>query len=65
MVAARATLIDVLTDEAYASLEAGNERLLAGLDDVIGRCGLPCHTVGMGAKGCVVFSRERLYEYRD
>ena len=42
-----------------------NERLLAGLDDVIARHGLPCHTVGLAAKGCVVFSPEPLYEYRD
>ena len=24
-----------------------------------------CHTVGLGSKGCVVFSSEPLYEYRD
>ena len=32
---------------------------------MIGEYGLPAHTVGMGSKGCVVFSSERLYEYRD
>ena len=42
-----------------------NARLRAGLDDVIERYGLPCHTVGLGRKGCVVFSSEPLYEYRD
>jgi glutamate-1-semialdehyde 2,1-aminomutase len=65
MAAARATLLEVLTDEAYAALEAMNERLVAGLDDVILRYGLPCHTIGLAAKGCVVFARERLFEYRD
>jgi glutamate-1-semialdehyde 2,1-aminomutase len=65
MAAAEATLLEVLTDGAYARLEAMNERLLAGLDDVIARYGLPCHTIGLAAKGCVVFSPERLYEYRD
>ncbi len=65
MAAAEATLLEVLTDEAYAGLERASERLLAGLDDVIARYGLPCHTVGLAAKGCVVFARERLYEYRD
>ncbi|MEA2322959.1 MAG: glutamate-semialdehyde -aminomutase [Solirubrobacteraceae bacterium] len=65
MAAAQATLLEVLTDDAYARLEAMNARLLAGLDDVIARHGLPCHTIGLAAKGCVVFSRERLYEYRD
>ena len=65
MAAAEAALTQVLTDEAYVRFEAMNERLLGGLDDVIERYGLPCHTVGLGAKGCVVFSPEPLYEYRD
>jgi glutamate-1-semialdehyde 2,1-aminomutase len=65
MAAAEATLLEVLTDDAYARLEAMSERLLRGLDDVIARHGLPCHTIGLAAKGCVVFSSERLYEYRD
>jgi glutamate-1-semialdehyde 2,1-aminomutase len=65
MAAAEATLLEVLTDDAYVHLEALNERLLHGLDDVIARHGLPCHTIGLAAKGCVVFSPERLYEYRD
>jgi glutamate-1-semialdehyde 2,1-aminomutase len=65
MAAAQATLTEVLTDEAYAGFEAHDARLRAGLDDVIDRYGLPCHTVGLGAKGCVVFASEPLYEYRD
>ncbi|MCW3046809.1 MAG: aspartate aminotransferase family protein [Solirubrobacterales bacterium] len=65
MAAAEAALLDVLTEEAYARFEAMNHRLLAGLDDIIERHGLPCHTMGLGAKGCVVFAPERLYEYRD
>jgi glutamate-1-semialdehyde 2,1-aminomutase len=65
MAAAKAALVEVLTDDAYAEFERANESLLRGLDDVIARYGLPCHTVGMGAKGCVVFSSEPLREYRD
>jgi glutamate-1-semialdehyde 2,1-aminomutase len=65
MAAAEATLLEVLTDDAYAALEVRSERLRAGLDAVIARHGLPCHTIGLAAKGCVVFSPERLYEYRD
>ena len=65
MAAAQATLTEVLTDEAYAGFEERDARLRAGLDDVIERYGLPCHTVGLGSKGCVVFSSEPLYEYRD
>jgi glutamate-1-semialdehyde 2,1-aminomutase len=65
MAAARAALTEVLTDAVYRSFEAMDARLRAGLDDVIARYGLPCHTVGMGAKGCVVFAGEPLFEYRD
>jgi glutamate-1-semialdehyde 2,1-aminomutase len=65
MAAAQAALLEVLTDDAYADLERKNERLLGALDDVIATHGLPCHTVGLAAKGCVVFAREPLYEYRD
>jgi glutamate-1-semialdehyde 2,1-aminomutase len=65
MAAAEAALLEVLTDEAYARFEAMNDRLLGALDDVIERHGLPCHTMGLGAKGCVVFAPQRLYEYRD
>jgi glutamate-1-semialdehyde 2,1-aminomutase len=65
MAAARAALTEVLTDEAYARFEAMDARLRSGLDDVIERFGLPCHTQGMGAKGCVVFATEPLHEYRD
>jgi glutamate-1-semialdehyde 2,1-aminomutase len=65
MAAAKAALTEVLTEEAYARFDAMNAQLLRGLDDVIARHGLPCHTVGMGSKGCVVFADEPLYEYRD
>ncbi len=51
--------------EAYEKLERTNEQLLRGCDQIIERYGLPCYTEGLGAKGCVVFSSERLREYRD
>jgi glutamate-1-semialdehyde 2,1-aminomutase len=65
MAAARAALTEVLTDAAYARFEAMDARLRGALDDVIARYGLPCHTQGMGSKGCVVFATEPLHEYRD
>ena len=65
MAAAEATLTKVLTPEAYAHFDRINEALLAGLGQIIDRYRLPCYTVGIGAKGCVVFSSERLREYRD
>src|SRR6201995_2944358 len=65
MAAAQATLVDVLTDEAYARLHAANKTLMAGCERVIAEDGLPAHTVGPGSKGCVVFSSEPVREYRD
>jgi glutamate-1-semialdehyde 2,1-aminomutase len=65
MAAAQATLLDVLTDEAYAMLHRFNEDLMAGCERIIAEYGLPAHTVGMGSKGCVVFSSEPIREYRD
>jgi glutamate-1-semialdehyde 2,1-aminomutase len=65
MAAAQAALTEVLTPEAYDRFEQMNARLLAGLDDVIARYRLPCHTIGMASKGCVVFASEPLHEYRD
>ncbi|HXV57760.1 MAG TPA: aspartate aminotransferase family protein [Gaiellaceae bacterium] len=63
MAAARASLLEVLTPEAYVHLDALNDRLLAGCDAVIGRYGLPGYSVGVGAKGCVTFSDERIVDY--
>jgi glutamate-1-semialdehyde 2,1-aminomutase len=65
MAAAQATLTEVLTEEAYAKLESSNRTLLDGCQQIIEEYGLPAYTEGIGAKGCVVFSPERMYEYRD
>jgi glutamate-1-semialdehyde 2,1-aminomutase len=65
MAAAEATLTKVLTDEGYAYLHKLNEDLMAGCERIIAEYGLPAHTVGMGSKGCVVFSSEPIREYRD
>jgi glutamate-1-semialdehyde 2,1-aminomutase len=65
MAAAQATLTEVLVPEAHEQFERTNERLLRGCDEIIERYRLPCYTQGLGAKGCVVFSPEPLYEYRD
>jgi glutamate-1-semialdehyde 2,1-aminomutase len=65
MAAAQATLLEVLTPEAYAHLHGINDRLMDGCERIIVQYGLPAHTVGMGSKGCVVFSSEPVREYRD
>jgi glutamate-1-semialdehyde 2,1-aminomutase len=63
MAAARASLTEVLTPAAYRHLDELNDRLLAGCQDVIERHGLPGYGVGIGAKGCVTFSPERIVDY--
>ena len=63
MAAARASLEEVLTPEAYRHLDALNERLLSGCGEVIDRYRLPGYAVGVGAKGCVTFSPERVVDY--
>ena len=65
MAAARATLTEVLVPAVYEQLERTNDVLLRGCDEIIERYRLPCYTVGLGAKGCVIFSSDPLREYRD
>src|SRR6478609_255049 len=65
MAAAQATLLEVLTPDAYKALHAANEKLMAGCERIIAAYELPAHTVGMGSKGCVVMSAEPVREYRD
>jgi glutamate-1-semialdehyde 2,1-aminomutase len=63
MAAARATLDEVLTPEAYPHLESIDVRLLAGCQAVIERYGLPGYAVGIGSKGCVTFAPGRITDY--
>jgi glutamate-1-semialdehyde 2,1-aminomutase len=63
MAAARASLEQVLTPDAYAQLDRLNERILRGCDEVVERCGLPGYTVGIRSKGCVTFSPVRVVDY--
>ena len=65
MAAARASLIEVLTPDAYEHLDALEERLLRGCQDVIDKHGLPGYSVGVGAKGCVTFSPEPIVDYES
>src|SRR5690348_1285114 len=56
MAAARASLCEVLTPDAYRHLDELNERIVSGCQDVIDRYNLPGYAIGAGAKGCVTFS---------
>ena len=63
MAAARASLQQVLTPEAYRHLDALNERIVAGCDSVIERHRLSGYAVGIGSKGCVTFSPTPIVDY--
>jgi glutamate-1-semialdehyde 2,1-aminomutase len=63
MAAARASLLEVLTPSAYEHLDAIEERLLSGCSAVVEQYGFPGYTVGIGAKGCVVFAPDRIVDY--
>jgi glutamate-1-semialdehyde 2,1-aminomutase len=63
MAAARASLTEVLTPDAYAHLHALNARLMEGCGRVVEEYRLPGYAVGIGAKGCVTFSPVRVVDY--
>ena len=63
MAAARASLFEVLTPAAYEHLDRINDKLLSGCQDVIDRFGFPGYTVGIGSKGCVMFSSEKVTDF--
>jgi glutamate-1-semialdehyde 2,1-aminomutase len=63
MAAARASLLEVLTPDAYRQLAHLNERLLEGCGAVVDEYRLPGYAVGIGAKGCVTFSPVRVVDY--
>ncbi|HEU4448992.1 MAG TPA: aspartate aminotransferase family protein [Gaiellaceae bacterium] len=63
MAAARASLLEVLTADAYRRLDELNDRILAGCRRVIEDYRLPGYAVGVGAKGCVTFSPTKIVDY--
>src|ERR687886_1156021 len=63
MAAARANLLEVLTDDAYAHLDALNDRIVAGCQAVIEKHNLPGYAIGVGSKGCVTFSPVKIVDY--
>ena len=65
MVAVRAMLEDVATDEAYARIEKLRAMAVTELEATITEFGLPAHVVSTGAKGCVTFARDPIRNYRD
>jgi glutamate-1-semialdehyde 2,1-aminomutase len=65
MAAARANLTEVLTADAYKHLDHLNDRILAGCEAVIAKHDLPGYAVGIGSKGCVTFSTQKVVDYES
>jgi glutamate-1-semialdehyde 2,1-aminomutase len=65
MAATRANLLEVMTPDAYARLDALNDRILAGCTRVIETHQLPGYAVGVGSKGCVTFSTQEIVDYES
>jgi len=63
MAAARANLVEVMTPDAYDTLDRLNDRILRGCRGVIEEHNLPGYAVGVGSKGCVTFSGEKVVDY--
>src|SRR3954464_39010 len=63
MAAARTSLTEVLTPSAYEHLDHLNDRIVSGCQAVVDEFRLPAYTVGVGAKGCVTFSTEKVVDY--
>jgi glutamate-1-semialdehyde 2,1-aminomutase len=59
LAATRATLGEVLTEEAFARMIALGERFEAGVQDVIDRHGLPWHVTRIGCRVEYLFRSER------
>src|SRR5918999_661453 len=65
MAAAGAALSKVLTPAAYRRIAGLQQRMVAGVEQVLDRTGLPAHVVAVGAKGCVTFSPTPVRNYRE
>jgi glutamate-1-semialdehyde 2,1-aminomutase len=65
MASARATLTEVLVDDAYAHLGRLSKKMIDGSTALIERYGLPAYALGFGAKGSITFAPKRVKNYRD
>jgi glutamate-1-semialdehyde 2,1-aminomutase len=65
MAAAKAMLTEVMVPDTYDHLEGLQKRMRDGTKEVIARHGLEAHVATAGAKGSVIYSRQRMRTYRD
>lgn len=61
--AARTSLFEVLTPDAYVHLEQLNQRMIDGCRRVLEAHGMPGYALGIGARGCVTLSPTRIVDY--
>jgi len=65
MTAGLVTLTQILTKDAYPRLIDMADRLTDGSQGVLDEYGLPGYAINVGPKGCVMFTPERVTNYRD
>jgi glutamate-1-semialdehyde 2,1-aminomutase len=65
MAAARATLLEALTPQAYERVENLRARLHENVSSLLADHGLPWHVVTIGAKGCISFLDRQVRNLRD
>jgi glutamate-1-semialdehyde 2,1-aminomutase len=65
MTAGLVTLTRILTKDAYPRLQAMADTLTAGCQAVLDEFELPGYAINVGPKGCVMFTPERVTNYRD
>jgi glutamate-1-semialdehyde 2,1-aminomutase len=65
MTAGLVTLTQILTRDVYPQLHAMADRLTAGCQEVLDEYELPGYAINVGPKGCVMFTPQRVTNYRD
>lgn len=65
MAAARTSLEEVMTPEAYKHLDYLNDRLIRELDGIAQKYDFPGYTVGIRSKGCFNFATGRITDYES
>ena len=65
MAAARASMEEVMTPDAYKHLNHLNDRLITECDAVCAKYDFPGYTVGISSKGCVNFASGKITDYES
>jgi glutamate-1-semialdehyde 2,1-aminomutase len=65
MAAARASLEEVMTPDAYKHLDSVNDKLIAKCDAICEKYSFPGYTVGISSKGCVNFAVGKITDYES